>query len=184
MTPKGDDQKKQRREEGEGDAGTGHLSFTGFFRGLESLFDTVIKLEEEGRQEHRYEGESSSLSGRFKTAIGLSIKTGLLDDTISMKPVESTRTVAQAPIVETEREPFVDLFDEQDHVQIIIELPGVDEDDILIEVNGDIFILSITNSNRPYTKEVILPRDTDASTMTKKYTNGLLEIMMSKKQHG
>lgn len=182
MATKDDDQKKQRQKEGGGASGTGHISFTGFFHGLELLFDTVIKMEEEGKQEQRYEGEANNPSGRFKTAFGFSIKTNLLDN-ISTQLVEPTKVVTRGPIVEAEIEPFVDFFNEQDHVLIIVELAGVEEGDIQIEVNGDIFILSTISSNHAYTKEMILPEDVDASTMTKKYTNGILEIKMSKTQH-
>lgn len=183
MATKGNDQKKQRQKEGEGASGAGRISFTGFFHGLESLFDTVIKMEEEGKQEQRYEGEANSPSGRFKTAFGFSIKSSLLD-TISTQLVEPTKVVTRGPIVEAEVEPFVDFFNEQDHILIIVELAGVEEGDIQTEVNGDIFILSTIIGNHAYTKEMILPEDVDASTMTKKYTNGILEIKMSKKQHG
>ncbi|GER86468.1 hypothetical protein KDW_06300 [Dictyobacter vulcani] len=176
MSTKGDDQKKQSHKED----GSGRISFTDFFHGLESLFDTIVKLEEEGKRETRYEGEGSNPAGRFKTAFGFSVKTNLLNN-LSVKSVEPANTVTQGPIIEAEREPFVDLFNEQDHVLLVIELPGVEERDIHTEVNGDIFILSTTYGDRTYSKEVILPGDADPDTMQKKYTNGILEIKMSKK---
>lgn len=180
MSAKGDDQKKPGHKEGKGDAGSGRISFTDFFHGLESLFDTIVKIEEEGKQETRYEGEGRHPSGRFKTAFGVSIKSSLLDN-LSVKSVEPARVVTQEPIIEAEREPIVDLFNEQDHVLLIIELPGVEEKAIHTEVNGDIFILSTTHSNHTATKEVILPEDVDPNTMQKKYTNGILAIKLSKK---
>ena len=181
MATKDDGQKKLQQKEGEDNSGTKRSSFTEFFRGLESLLNTVITVEE-GEQEQKYEGELNGLAGRLKTGFSLSIKTNLLD-TIPRQPSEPARVITQRPMVEAEIEPFVDFFDEQDHVLIVVELPGVAEADIHIEVNGDIFILSTTNSNRAYTKEIVLPENTDASTMTKKYTNGILEIRMSKTQH-
>lgn len=182
MATKGDDQKKQHQKEGEDNSDTGRNSFSEFFRGLESLLNTVITVEE-GEQEHKYEGEANGLSGRLKTGFSLSIKTNLLDS-IPRQSTEPKIVTPQKPAVEAEIEPFVDFFNEQDYVLIVVELPGVGEGDIQTEVNGDIFILSTTNSNRAYTKEIVLPESTDASTMTKKYTNGILEIRMSKTQHG
>ena len=39
-------------------------------------------------------------------------------------------------MVEEVREPIVDVFDEEDHILVIAELPGVSEDKIKIEVAG------------------------------------------------
>ncbi|GCE06048.1 Hsp20/alpha crystallin family protein [Dictyobacter aurantiacus] len=185
MATKGDDQKKQQQKDGEDKSTTGHGSFIGFFRGLESLLNTVITVEESaGEQERKYEGEANSLSGRLKTGFSLSVKTNLLD--VTTRPsAEPVRVVTHKSMPGAEPEPFVDFFNEQDHVRIIAELQGIEEEHVHTEIQGDIFILSTSGgSRRAYSKEIVLPEDMDVSTLTQKYTNGILEIRMDKMRHG
>jgi len=180
MPEKDDDQKKQAEKEIDVDLGIGKLSVGNLFQGIGSLIDLVSKMEEEGKGEERREGELSSPSGRVKALYGFSVKTGL-----GGKPTVETfgnvRKTPQGPVVEEERQPFIDVFDEQDHVLVIIELPGVEEEHIHTEVKGDILMLSAASENRKYSREVVLPKDIDASTVKSKYKNGVLEIRMSKK---
>lgn len=180
MSEKDDDQKKQAEKEVEVDFGIGKISFGNLFQGIGSLIDLVSKMEEEGKGEERREGEFSSPSGRVKALYGFSVKTGL-GGKPTVEPFGNVRKTPQGLRVEEERQPFVDVFDEQDHVLVIIELPGVEEEHIHTEVKDDILTLSAANGNCKYSREVVLPKDVDASTVTSKYKNGVLEIRMSKK---
>ena len=56
------------------------------------------------------------------------------------------RETTRGPVVEEVREPMVDVFDEKDHISVIAELPGVSENEIKIEVAGD--ILNLTASDK------------------------------------
>ena len=180
MATKDDHQKEAGQKDAEGNASSGRISFGKVFRGLESLLDTVIKLEEEGRQEHHYEGEANSRSGHLKALFDFSIKTNLLDN-LPVRITEPVGAVAQKHVIEEEREPFIDLFNEEEYVLINVELPDVAEKDIQTEVHGDILILSTTGNNQTLIREVILPERIDATTITKKHTNGILEIRMRKR---
>jgi HSP20 family protein len=180
MPEKDDDQKKQAEKKVEIDFGIGKISFGNLFQGIGGLIDLVSKMEEEGKGEERREGEFSSPSGRVKAVYGFSVKTGL-GGKPTVEPFGNVRKTPQGPIVEEERQPLVDVFDEQDHVLVIIELPGVEEEHIHTEVKGDILTLSAASGNRKYSTEVVLPKDVDASTVKSKYKNGVLEIRMSKK---
>jgi HSP20 family protein len=142
--------------------------------------DFISKMEEEGKGEVRREGEFTSPSGRVKAVYGLSIKEGL-GGTPIVEPFGNVKRTAQGPVVEEEREPLVDIFDEEDHVSVIVELPGVQVSDIHTEVKGDILTLSAANNSHKYYKEVILPKNVDVSSAQRKYKNGILEIRMNKK---
>ncbi len=78
------------------------------------------------------------------------------------------------------REPLVDVFDETDHILVIVELPGVAEGDIRVEVKDDILSLSASSRERKYAKEVLLPAVVDPATVKQSYQNGILEIRLSK----
>jgi HSP20 family protein len=172
-------------------------SFTGFFRGIGNLIDLVANLENDEKSEERREGEITDPSGRMKAAFKFSIRTGLGEplefgssnigsSNIGSSNIGSShkeRATSPRPNVEEEIQPVVDIFDEETYVLLLIELPGVEEEDIHLEVNGDILMLSAANRYRKYTGEVVLPDEVDGSSVTSKYKNSVLEIRMSKKSH-
>ena len=82
---------------------------------------------------------------------------------------------------EQEIEPLVDVFDENDHLRIVAELPGVQESDIRTEVKGDKLTISAGIHNRKYHKEVPLHVAVEAEPTKLTYKNGILEIKLKKK---
>jgi len=179
--PETDDDQHEKGENKEVlDFHIGKISFNDLVQGIGNFIDFVSKMEEEGKGEARREGEFTSPSGRIKAVYGLSVKEGLGGMPI-IEPFGNVKKTAQGPVVEEEREPLVDIFDEKDHVSVIIELPGVQVSDIHTEIKGDILTLSAVNRSRKYSKEVVLPKNADANTAKRTYTNGILEIRMNKK---
>ena len=75
---------------------------------------------------------------------------------------------------------MVDVFDEKDHILVIAELPGVSEEEIKIDVEGDILKLTASNKDRKYAKEVLLPAKVKREGMKSIYRNGILEITLPK----
>jgi HSP20 family protein len=180
MSAQKDDQKKKDEEKVEIDFGIGKISFGGLFQGIGSLIDLVSKMEEVGKGEAKREGEFTSPSGRVKAVYGFSVKTSL-GGMPTVEPFGNVRRTSKGPVVEEERQPLVDVFDEKDHVLIIVELPGVEEENISTKVEGDVLTLSAATGDRKYYKEVVLPEGVDVSTLTRSYKNGVLEIRISKK---
>ncbi len=180
MSAKKDHQKKKDEGEVEVDFGMGKINLGGLFQGIGNIIDLVSKMEEEGKGEVNREGEFTSPSGRVKAVYGLSVKTGLSGKQ-TVESFGNVRKTSKGPVVEEERQPLVDVFDEKDHVLVIIELPGVEEEHISAQVKGDILTLSAANGDRKYYKEVVLPEDVDADTIKSKYKNGVLEIRIGKK---
>ena len=180
MPAKNGKQTKKGEEKVEVDFGLGKVSFSGLFQGIGNLIDLVSKLEEEGQDEVQREGKFTSPSGRVNAVYGISVKTGV-GGRPTIEPFGNVRKTSRGPVVEEEREPLVDIFDEEDHVSIIAELPGIEERHIHIKVEGDILTLSAANGDRKYYKEVVLPEDVEVDTLTRKYKNGVLEIRISKK---
>ncbi len=179
--PEEDDAHNEKGEyKGVFDFHMGKFSFSDLMQGIGNFMDFISKMEEEGKGEVRREGEFTGPSGRVKAVYGLSIKEGL-GGTPIVEPFGNVKRTAQGPVVEEQREPLVDIFDEEDHVSVIVELPGVQVSDIHTEVKGDILMLSAANNSHKYYKEVILPKNVDVSSAQRKYKNGILEIRMNKK---
>jgi HSP20 family protein len=77
------------------------------------------------------------------------------------------------------REREVDIFDEEDYVLAIIEIPGADEKSIRISLEKDKLDISVDKAGRKYHKEIILPC-VPKGKITKTYKNGILEIKIIK----
>ncbi|HVB60564.1 MAG: archaeal heat shock protein Hsp20 [Ktedonobacteraceae bacterium] len=180
MPAKNKQQKKKDDEEIEVNFGIGKISFGGLFEGIGNIIDLVSRIEEEGKDGEKREGEFTSPSGRVKAVYGLTIRTNL-GGKPTVEPFGNVRKTARGPVVEEEREPLIDIFDEKDHVLVIAELPGVEEKRISAKIEGDILTLAASGGDRKYYKEVVLPADIVADTMQQKYKNGVLEIRINKK---
>ncbi len=79
--------------------------------------------------------------------------------------------------VEREREPLVDTIVEDGHVRVIAELPGVEKSEINLKCTGKKLTISTDTPKRKYYKEVMLPAEVDANSLTMSYKNGVLEVI-------
>jgi len=106
--------------------------------------------------------------------------------TLAGKPVIESfgniRETAKGPVVEEVREPIVDVFDEEDHILVIAELPRVSEDKIKIELTGDILNLTASDTDKKYAKEILLPGKVKPQSLETTYQNGILEIKLGKER--
>ena len=172
---------KKDEEKTDIDFGVGKISFSSIFQGIGGIIDLVSKLEEEGKGETRREREFTSPSGRVKAVYGLSVKTGV-GGSPTIESFGNVRETSRGPVVEEEREPLIDIFNEKDHVLVIAELPGVEQEQIHTKIEGEILTLSTTGGERKYRKDVALPKDVDVNSLQSTYKNGILEIKFSKKR--
>ncbi len=94
----------------------------------------------------------------------------------------NVRRIQGRPVISEEREPLVDVFEEEDGVVVIAELPGVDKEKINCSVSEDKkkLIIRASNHGRKYYKEVELPVEVDPSSAKASYKNGVLEVRLKK----
>ncbi len=100
----------------------------------------------------------------------------MADGRPSVQPFGNIKKTPKGPVVEKVREPIVDVFEEAKEINIIAEMPGIEEKDINLELKGDILNINAEGKDRQYQKEVLLPKPTKAEDMTWSYKNGILEI--------
>jgi HSP20 family protein len=72
------------------------------------------------------------------------------------------------------------VFEEEDHVLVLAEMPGVDAEDIQVNLVDDILTLSAEGEDRRYRKEVLLPGVFDRDKMTVSSRNGIVKIQCMK----
>ena len=83
--------------------------------------------------------------------------------------------------VEEVEEPALELIKEADEITVIARLPGVKEEDIKIDVEGDILSLSAEiGKEKMYTKELLLPWVVETKNMGWSYEDEILEIKLKK----
>ena len=172
---------KGKKEEGPDiDFGIGKLSLGGLFKGIEKLVDLAAEVKEAGG-EIRKEGEIdlSHLKKGAKGVFGFSVKTMAGGKPI-VEPFGNIKKTPEGPKVEEEREPMTDMFDEKDEIVIIAEMPGIEENDLKIDLKGDILDISAERNTRKYHKELLLPAKVKKEKMKVKYNNGILEIRIKK----
>ena len=173
---------KEKKKVGKGldiDLGVVKIGLGGIFKGIENIIDLADKLKEAGGEINK-EGEFdlSHLKKGMKGVFGVSIKTA--GGVPVVEPFGNIRRTPAGPSVEEEREPITDLFDEKEEVIIIAELPGVGEKDIKLDLKGDILEISAQRGERKFHKEVLIPAEVKAETMSSSYKTGILEVRIKK----
>ena len=158
------------------------LGFSGLFRGLGDLVDLLSEMTEKGEEVLTRQGEVrlKGLGDKGRAVYGFSIRTGIggMPKVERFGNVQSTK---EGPVVADVREPLVDLFDEQEEIVLVAELPGVAEGEIVIGVQDDILSLE-TTGERGFAKEILLPSPVDVATLQRTYRNGILELRLKKIQ--
>jgi HSP20 family protein len=171
-------QKSQPEEDVEIDFGMGKIGFGGIFKGLGNLIELAAKMNEEGVNKT---GEIKGLPKDVKGVYGFKIST-LMGGKPIIETFGNVKETAKGPVVEEVREPIVDVFDEKDHILVIVELPGVSKDNIKVEVSGDILNITTSGKTRQYAKEILLPYKVKSETLKTAYKNGILEITLEKEK--
>jgi HSP20 family protein len=156
------------------------LGFGGLFKGLGDFIDLLGEMIETGEEEVTHTGEFhiKGLGEKARGVYGFSVRTGI-GGIPRVERFGNIRTTEEGPVVAEVREPLVDLFDEEQEIVIVAELPGVAEDEVHIEIEDDILSLE-TTGERKYAKEILLPEPVDAATLQKAYKNGILELRLKK----
>ena len=177
--------KKKKDEKNEGlniDFGMGKLglSLGGLLDGIGNLVDVAAKLKEAGGEINQ-EGEIdlSNLKKGMKGVFGVSIKTAVGGKPI-VESFGNVKKTPEGPKVEEEREPLIDVFDEDEEIRIYAEMPGVNEADIKLDLKEDILDISAQTGDRKYHKEILLPAKVQTDTLVSSYNNGILEIKVKK----
>ncbi len=159
------------------DAGVGITNIGEVFKGIGSLIDTVSEMA--GKEEEKAErtGEIKTPGGR--AMYGISIKKGGAGLEVE-RFGNIVRETEKGPIVEEGREPFVDIFEEGDNIEVIAELPGVEEKDISCKIKDDVLIINACGDGRKYSKEVLLP--CKAARLKTVYKNGVFKLTLKKEE--
>jgi HSP20 family protein len=84
--------------------------------------------------------------------------------------------------LQDQREPLVDVIEEDEEIRVIAELPGVERSEIKLFVTENTLRIKVDAPERKYFKELELPADIDEATVKSSLRNGILETTMRKRK--
>ena len=162
----------EKKNEGGFDLGLG-----GILKGLGDLVEKLEDLKETGEQLSR-SGEIHGLGKEVKGMYGFTVKMGLGDDRPRVEPFGNIRKDRESghAVVQEVREPVVDIFEEEDHVLVVAEMPGICVEDVQIAVQDDLLTITAERGDKKYRKEVLLPASLAREKMRISCNNGVVEI--------
>ena len=171
--------KNEKEDTGQKESEFDFLGLGGLVKGIEKLVDLAGKLEQNGNLNGEGEFNLDHLKKGMKGVYGFTVKSAI-GTTPKVETFGNIIKTPQGPKVNEEREPITDVFDEKDEVVVIAEMPGIEDINIVIEVNDDILEISTKNAKKSYRKELLLPFKSQNNIIQHKYTNGILEIRIKK----
>jgi len=168
-------------------------------RGTSSNFDQIDKMfnemfreifenvpEELYSEERRSDGSSVKRIGPF--VYGYSMSIGPDGKPIIREFGNVKRSLKKRPFgvsepsleVSKEREPLIDIISDEHTIRVIAEVPGVDKKDIKLSCSENTVTISVDSEKIKYYKEIELPTEVDPKISKAKYTNGVLEIVLTR----
>jgi HSP20 family protein len=79
------------------------------------------------------------------------------------------------------REPLTDILESGDQVRVIMELPGVDREDIKVSAYDRCLDLEVRDQRRRPAKHLDLPCEVVPDSARASYKNGVLEVVMQRR---
>ena len=86
------------------------------------------------------------------------------------------------PFISGEREPLFDVTTTDKEVKVILEMPGVNKENIKINGFDNTVEIKTEDQHRKYHRVIEIPAEADIQTVRSTYKNGILEIVFKKKE--
>lgn len=79
-------------------------------------------------------------------------------------------------------ETHVDVYEEEDTVRIVADLPGIPKDNIDLSCDGEILSIHAESESREYDERIRLPTRVDEHSANATYNNGVLEVVFEQSE--
>lgn len=88
------------------------------------------------------------------------------------------------PRISESIEPFTDVIEEEDTIRVLVDIPGVEKEDINVEASETEIKVTAERGERKYFKVIKLPARVRPETAKANYKNGILTIIIEKETKG
>lgn len=143
------------------------------FRSFDDEFDVM--------REHMDRMMESALQGTGADPLvyGFSMRTGA-DGRPMVQEFGNVPRGGKTPPDASCREPLTDIIEEEDKVRVIVELPGVDKQDIDLRSEGRELGISVDTERKRFCKRLELPCEVQTDSASAEYRNGVLTVVMDR----
>ena len=157
-------------------AGDLGLGIGGILKGLGDLVEKLDEISESG--ELSRSGEIGGAGGQTKGIYGFTVKVGLGDQQPRVEPFGNIRKDRKSghTVVQEVREPVVDVFEQEAHVLVLAEMPGISAEDVKLDIAGDLLTITAQRGSKKYRKEVQLPESFPREKLEVACNHGVVEI--------
>lgn len=151
----------------------------------EAVSDAAKTVKDSTRSETGTASESGErridIGGRDgRLVFGYSVRVGL--DGAEGQPFGHVAPGKAAPSADAERQPIVDVIEEEDAIVVIAEMPGAAEGDVSVTVDAANTLRIATPPPTRYGHAIALPGPVDQARMTVSCRNGILEVRLPRRQ--
>ena len=159
-----------------------HGSFFSLFSGLDKFLGIVSDMVETDKKEVKLSGDigadgEKKITGKydFKVKLGPDFADGTgmsrgFDDLFEKKPARPKTA-----------EPAVDIFEDENGITLVAELPGVEKDDIELNLTEGMLTLNASRGEVSYLKKVPLKFSPDPATLQECFSNAIYSVSVRRK---
>jgi HSP20 family protein len=79
-----------------------------------------------------------------------------------------------------QKEPLLDIFESEDHVTVIMELPGMGKQEIEVNASGRTLDLEVDSPQKRFSKRLELPCEVLSDSAQASYKNGVLQVVLKR----
>ena len=157
-----------------------HFGDDDFFKDIfndDRVMDDIRKMAEEMMKMFSNAKPGKSFVHGYKINFGPDGKPRIED--FGNRPL---KTKTGDSMISEERKPLTDIIEGKDDVAITVEIPGVEKDDIDLNVKEESLQIRVNAPNRKYHKVVDLPCNVKPKSTKATYKNGILDVVLEKKE--
>jgi HSP20 family protein len=157
------------------------------FEALQRMFEEIMKMFSDINPEDMFGPDAQNqieeiLEQLQKNPMVWGFSAGIgPDGKVRLNPFGNLNPEGAPPVVRNQREPLIDVMEQDTEVIVIAELPGVNQEDINVKVTDYTVTIQVESSKRKYAKTIDLPTPVDATSVNTNYNNGILEIQLQKR---
>jgi len=126
-----------------------------------------------------FDGSSENSSVNNNRVKGFSIKFGP-DGKPRIEEFSRRQPCQDEDALGADQEPLVDLIDDDETLNVLVSLPGVEKDAIDLRVTGTCLTVSVDGADFEWYDELKLPVRVNPKSACASYKNGVLEVKLTK----
>jgi HSP20 family protein len=151
-----------------------------FFDALEEEFENITNTFDEIRKMMLKDAVESAESKQDPFVYGFSMRVGPDGKPNIEEFGNIPKILSGEASVPGEREPLTDVIEGDKELSVIVELPGVEKEEIDLKTTESSLEINVDTTNRSYHKKLSFPAKVKPETAKASYKNGVLEVRVER----